>query len=821
MKSTFFIFLILWSYTLQASDEQIDSFSGLDASSLLSSEIELFKWQAKMKDDSWQNITFPYFQAGQTELALRTAFKLTAGIDSLPLLVIADGISGSCAIYLNGQATAFHPNDTGPFFIKLPQTNIKNENLLELILESSTDVESGFPGYVQNYTEQKVLGIKQVPRILIKREKIVQNFKIELDKIEKKAKLVYSYNLNLPESKYKYRIDEVFYPHRFKRTRFVSAGNTTISGKLSTSINNLWTPENPVLMRTQIKISGVNKTLFDETYNYGLRDLKLRADKIFLNGEQIIIRGINYYNNSQRIKTKDYWQILTSDFRAIKQLGFNAVRLPHYLPDLSMLQIADSIGLLLFAELPIQRFPQPLFYSDALLENAKSAISNLSLFTAFHPSLAAIGLGQELSLTDAATQKFMFILKDMAHRKLNILTYVSPIPKESLPIEKIADFYMFDVYRPLHKYPKDLISDKNVYLLAGKVGCVRNEPATDWDNDPASQEKIKFLKREFDVLYPSLNLQGGFVDSYMDWRLELPNHQSVHNDNKEHICPSGLYDIQGRAKHWLEDLTTLWDDKSSELLAITARKADTNFFSLLVVFSSLLFFAIYRKQPRMNENMRKAIRHPYGFFVDMRERRIIPLFNSFWVGGYAAILLGVIFSSTIYYNHDSYIIQEISAVFLAPMGLYESYLTLSSNPYYLTLIVFLLLLFYPIFVSFVLKIIAIIGGERIRYRQGLAIGLWSGVPLLFLLPLSLFNYQILLLEKYQTYLALILLFFVIWAHYRIINGIRVLFITKLRKVLAAMLLSYLIPLIIFWTVFKPTTHWLEYLDLLIQARSLF
>ena len=219
--------------------------------------------------------------------------------------------------------------------------------------------------------------------------------------------------------------------------------------------------------------------------------------------------------------------------------------------------------------------------------------------------------------------------------------------------------------------------------------------------------------------------------------------------------------------------------------------------------------------------MRKAIRHPYGFFVDMRERRIIPLFNSFWVGGYAAILLGVIFSSTIYYNHDSYIIQEISAVFLAPMGLYESYLNLSSNPYYLTLIVFLFLLFYPVFVSFVLKTIALIGGERIRYRQGLAIGLWSGVPLLFLLPLSLFNYQILLLERFQTYLVLILVLFVIWAHFRIINGIRVLFITKLRKVLAAMLLSYLIPLIIFWAVFKPTTHWLEYLDLLIQARSLF
>ncbi len=134
---------------------------------------------------------------------------------------------------------------------------------------------------------------------------------------------------------------------------------------------------------------------------------------------------------------------------------------------------------------------------------------------------------------------------------------------------------------------------------------------------------------------------------------------------------------------------------------------------------------------------------------------------------------------------------------------------------------FLILFLYPILISFLLKIIAVFTREKIRYRQGLAIGLWSGVPLLFMLPLSLFGFQILQFGQYETTFLIVISLFIIWAHFRIINGIRVLFITRLGKVLSVMLLSYIIPIVILWIVFKPSAYWFEYIELLYQARSLF
>jgi len=175
----------------------------------------------------------------------------------------------------------------------------------------------------------------------------------------------------------------------------------------------------------------------------------------------------------------------------------------------------------------------------------------------------------------------------------------------------------------------------------------------------------------------------------------------------------------------------------------------------------------------------------------------------------------------IFYAHDTFLFQEIVATLFGPFAIYSSILKICSDPLWISLMMFLILFFYPIIISFLLKIIAFFSKERIRYRQGLAIGLWSGVPLLFMLPLSLFGFQILQFGQYETAFLILISLFILWAHFRIINGIRVLFITGLGKVLSAMLLSYIIPIVILWIVFKPSAYWFEYLELLYQARSLF
>ena len=823
MKTKLFILLIT-ACALQVSAQtrsQVPApFISANEIAESASEIGPLQWQVQKAAD-WENIVFPFFRTDIKEANLRAAFKIPAGLDSLPLALSAGGISGNLSVYLNGHLISFHPNSSAPFAVRLPAEELQKENLLSVVLKRLSDAAGGFPQFARIYSEQRYLGLKESIKLYSLPKKMLRNFNLKIETLTSVAELFYSYEIRLPESKTKYRIEEIFLPKGSKRTRYVSGGTKHIEGRLTVKKENLWSPDNPVLTRTHIKISDKNNVLFEETFQFGLRTLEIKSGGILINGVSTPIKGINYHNDAQRLKGGSYKEIIRTNFKSIKKMGFNAVRLPRYLPERAMLQMADSLGLMLFGELPILRYPPPLFFNDDLLEHSKAALSNLAALSASHPCLTAIGLGQEISLLNAATQKFMFILKDIVNIKLKTLTYVSPLPAETLPIEKIADFYMFDIYRPLHRYAIENIKNRNGFLLAGKIGCIRNEPAAEWDKDPVSQERVKFFKREFDALFNTFHLSGGFVESYMDWHLSLPNHFSIQSADSADIYPSGLLDNERRAKHWLFDFKPLWSRDSAHLLNSALPKKHSNFFSILIIFSTIIFFAVYRRMPRLNENMRKALRHPYGFFVDMRERRIIPLFNSFWVGGYAALLLSSIFSSIIYFHHDSFIMQEFSAILLAPIGLYESFLKVSSSPLYLTLILFSILLIFPVIVSFIIKITAVFSGLKIRLRQAMAVGLWSGVPLLFLMPVGLFSFQILTFESWNFYLFILIVLFVIWAHFRIINGIRVLFITKVSKVLVAILLSYTIPFIIFWAVFKPTAYWLDYLSLLVRSGSLF
>jgi hypothetical protein len=285
--------------------------------------------------------------------------------------------------------------------------------------------------------------------------------------------------------------------------------------------------------------------------------------------------------------------------------------------------------------------------------------------------------------------------------------------------------------------------------------------------------------------------------------------------------PHGIMQDNSEPKPWLKTINNIWEITNESSVGRKNTKETTNFFSILMVFASLLFLAIYRKRPRLKDNLKRAIRHPYGFFVDMRERRIIPFLNSFLIGGFTALILASFLGSFLYYYRDSFWIQEFACLFLKPIDLYYFYLDYVSSPLNITIVLFVLLFLYPIVVSLILYIINLLNRRKIRYRQGLAIALWSGVPLFFLLPISIIGYHLLSYLENQSILFIILGIFIIWSHFRIINGIRVLFITKSSKIFIIMLLSYIIPIVIFWAVFRPEAHWYDYFMLLIDSRSLF
>lgn len=788
--------------------------------------IALNNWQIKTHPDgAWQDALIPFYTYDKQRLTVRCRFSLPDKASSDNYSLIGFGTAGSAHVRLNGQQIHFQSNGGVPFRIGLKNELLKSENVLEMELFRSKSALHGFPLYVNLLSEPQPIGLPE--RIYIVRHKdfMINNLRFRVTKSSaEEADIACSFDVSLRQQELPFRLEILFRSPAgrtvVRKLIRLESADQSVSVSAGIPADLLWSPDNPQLLSFAVNVQKGFSNIASYTTTIGLRDLNIDRDRIFINNKQLLIKGINYYINPTSYLQSSRQQILRRDLNEIKSLGLNAIRLPHRLAGPFMLHLADSLGLMVFDELPVWRYPVPLFQDDNLLDHAKRAIMNISAFYENNPSLSALSIGQEIPIQDVSVQKFMFILKGIVNSQLDVFSYLSPSQGSDFPPERAADFYILDIYHPLQSGFLQSVNYYSAFSLAGKAGILKNEQVYEWDRNPSNIKRSLFLTREVNRALTDFNFAGGFIESFNDWRAAYPTYLTALSGDKT-LVPFGLYDVDGTQKHWVKNLEGIWEKPNESFLSEKNDTKKSNFFSILMVFSSIIFFLFYRQNARLRDNLRRAIRNSYGFFVDMRERRIIPLFNSLLIGLFAATNLAAVIGAYVYYYNDSYIIQEIISVFLIPLNLFEDYLLISRFPWSITLFFVVILLLYPIIVSLILKIISLFSSERIRYRQALAIGLWSGIPLIFMIPFSLTCYHVLYYWHYESYILYVLLFFILWAHIRIINGIRVLFITRPVKVLLVMLLSYIIPFIIFWAVFKPAPYWYDYLNLLLNARGLF
>lgn len=111
----------------------------------------------------------------------------------------------------------------------------------------------------------------------------------------------------------------------------------------------LWSPETPKLYQTQIHYAGNQIT--DQV---GFRTVEVKGTDILLNGESVFLRGISIHEESPRGAGRAWSE---DDARTLlrwaKELGSNYVRLAHYPHNETMLRMADEMGLLVWAEIPV------------------------------------------------------------------------------------------------------------------------------------------------------------------------------------------------------------------------------------------------------------------------------------------------------------------------------------------------------------------------------------------------------------------------------------------------------------------------------------
>ncbi|WP_256011392.1 glycoside hydrolase family 2 protein [Desertivirga xinjiangensis] len=156
----------------------------------------------------------------------------------------------------------------------------------------------------------------------------------------------------------------------------------------------LWSPESPKLYH--VEISSGNDKVSDKI---GFRTIETRGQDILLNGKAVFLRGISLHDENPLIPGR---LRSSADMRMMlnqaKELNCNYVRLAHYPHSEEMVRLADEMGLLVWAEVPV--YWTISWENAATYQNAEKQLTDLIERDKNRSSVIIWSIGNETPLSE-------------------------------------------------------------------------------------------------------------------------------------------------------------------------------------------------------------------------------------------------------------------------------------------------------------------------------------------------------------------------------------------------------------------------------------
>jgi beta-galactosidase len=112
----------------------------------------------------------------------------------------------------------------------------------------------------------------------------------------------------------------------------------------------LWSPADPYLYRVRAEVVSDGHVVDVVEQRTGFRDFRLVDGRFLLNGAPIVLRGVGKHQETEEHATAVADDELREDFAGLKDLGVNFVRLAHYPHAALAYDLADEMGVLVWAE---------------------------------------------------------------------------------------------------------------------------------------------------------------------------------------------------------------------------------------------------------------------------------------------------------------------------------------------------------------------------------------------------------------------------------------------------------------------------------------
>jgi beta-glucuronidase len=309
---------------------------------------------------------------------------------------------GACnylaAVYLNGDELGEHEGGFTPFDFEITDRVREHGNFLVLRINNTRGKEQ-VPTVNTDWWNYG--GITRPVTLVEVPETFVQDYSVQLEKGSTRQ-IKGWLQLNGPKLQQTVRI-HIAEAGLSKTVQTDARGRAEFSFAADLT---LWSPENPKLYTVEIASEASQVT-----DRIGFRSIEVRGADILFNGKPIFLRGVSLHEEAPTRPARAWSE---DDARTLlswaKELGCNFVRLAHYPHNESMLRMADQMGLMVWAEVPVYWTIQ--WDNPQTLRNAENQLNEMIARDHNRAALIIYSVANETPISDARNRFLRQLIQD-------------------------------------------------------------------------------------------------------------------------------------------------------------------------------------------------------------------------------------------------------------------------------------------------------------------------------------------------------------------------------------------------------------------------
>jgi hypothetical protein len=765
------------------------------------------EWRIRADDEEqWRTVSVPSSYRGNHRVVFRRNFQVPrALLASSVFQLSALSISYYCEISINGQFIGKHAGLSSFTFKISPGILRAGNNTIEILVHNHLNTHETVPMYEQLWDRMNYGGIVHDLGIVAHRGVWVQETFVSttVSGEGRPATLRYRTLLNSGEisslpgdtvsgaagfgKSYVTHYFDVLDPSTgtvlvtSETRRVIVESDRLKEVEMTVTVPGvrLWSPDAPnvYLLRQRILRGGA---LLDETVRQiGFRSVSAGPEGLRVNGAPMFIKALTYMEDSPRHGRSLSFDEMERDVLLMKNLGVNSVRLLFGPVHPYFLSLCDRYGILVFLDLPLGNIPEALLRKDGIRVSARNTYREISARDLNHPSIVGVGLAHGVQESSAALRQFLQYVSGVVRENEAPLYYVSFQSQLPASLPEGLDLIGMDISPESTETVSDILrqhaaEDRTIPVF---VSSLTYPVQIGNYNGYSDRRSIDAQGQFYQQLFKEIRdhgYAGIVVHSFSDWAVSRPI--MAVDRTYQFNATAGVVDRYRQKRIAYDVLKASFNNEKSPVL-VTGNYEELHpiSFVILGIFIILVFAIVYNLFRRFRENVSRSLLRPYNFFADVRDQRMLSIFQTSMVGFIGSLATALLIANLLYFWRTNVLIDAIISQFVHCLFLKQWLNFAAWNPLanilITTLVLFLMLLAYTL----LLRLAAFISRRKVFLFEAFSVSMWSVLPMIILAPFGMVLYRLMELPAMEFLSVVVFMIFHIWVVSRILKGTAIVF----------------------------------------------